>query len=120
MRFLLAAALLLPFTASAAEYKCVSSGRIEKGGSTWGAYAAAGSDWRIEKSSSTIGYAKTAGSDWRIETSGSSTIGYLKGDRLESSGSSTIGTKADAVKFADDCPVEIAAALWILNREGKL
>lgn len=111
--------LALPSTALAGDYTCTSN-RIEKGGSTWGAYVDTGGDWRIEKSSSTIGYAKKANSDWRIETSGGSTLGYLKSDRIESSGGSTIGSLSDARSFANNCSDAVAVALWILNKEGKL
>jgi len=117
---LLALALSTTIPALAAEFTCVVSGqRIERSGSTVGAWRAQGSDWRIEKSSSTVGYAKKAGSDWRLETSGASTIGYLKGTRIESSGGSTVGSLSDATSFAAGCPNEVAVALWLLRREGK-
>ena len=104
----------------AAEYKCASN-RIEKSGSTYGSYKSSGSDWSIEKGSSTVGYAKKQGSDWRIENSGSSTIGYFRaGSRIESSGSSSLGVLRDAQRFAKGCPSEVAVALWLLKREGKL
>jgi hypothetical protein len=104
--------------AVAADYQCKGD-RIEKSGSTWGYAKDSNGDYRIEKGGSSIGWAKKAGSDWRIETFGGSTLGWLKSGRIESAGGSTI-TSIDTAKSFCDCPEPIAAALYILNREGRL
>lgn len=117
-----AAALLvagLATSAAAADFKCKGE-RIEKGSSTWGKAVSAGSDYRIEKGSSTIGWAKKRSSKWAIESSGSSTLGWLNGSRIEKTNSATWASLSDAQRMVADCPDAVAAALWVLQKSGKL
>ena len=101
LRMLITAGSLLFSSAALAEdYKCVSGERIEKGSSTWGK-------------------AVSANGDWRIETSGGSTIGWLKGNHIESAGGSTRASLSDAKSLAA-CSDAVAAALWVLEHEGRL
>jgi hypothetical protein len=116
---LIAGSLLVSNAALAEDYKCVSGERIEKGSSTWGKAVSANGDWRIEKGSSTVGWARKANGDWRIETAGGSTIGWLKGSRIESAGGSTRASLSDAKSLAS-CSDAVAAALWVLQHEGRL
>ena len=105
--------------AGADEYKCKGE-RIGKGSSTWGYARKAGSDYRIEKGSSSIGWAKKRSSKWQIETFGSSTLGWLVGDRIEKPNGSTWARLSDAKRMVKDCPDAVAAALWVLGKSGKL
>lgn len=101
------------------EYKCKGE-RIEKGSSTWGYARHSGSDYRIEKGSSSIGWAKKRSSKWAIETFGGSTLGWLVGSRIEKPNGSTWAQLSDAKRMVHDCSDAVAAALWVLNKHGKL
>lgn len=110
--------LALAAPAAAQDYKCVGE-RIEKGSSTWGGVRSSGSDFRIEKGSSSIAWVRQAGSDWRIETFAGNTIGWLKSGRIEKPNGSTWTQLSDATRLCG-CADPIAAAMWILNQNGKL
>jgi hypothetical protein len=113
---------LLAFAVSgilyAAEYR-MSGDRIEKGSSTWGYARQSGDDYRIEKGSSTVGYAKKRNSKWSIEDTGSNTLGWLNGNNIETAGGSSWASLSEAKSFCDG-PDPVAAAMWVLNKKGKL
>src|SRR5579885_1106414 len=111
--------LAISVPAFAEEYKCASGERIEKGSSTWGYARSANGDYRIEKGSLTRGWARRANGDLRIETAGGSTLGWLKGGRIEHAGGSSWASLSDARSLAA-CEGPVAAALWVLQQEGKL
>ena len=100
------------------DFKCKGE-RIEKGSSTWGYAKKSGSDYRIEKGSSSIGWAKKRSSKWQIETFGSSTLGWLVGDRIEKPNGSTWARLSDAKRMVEGCPDAVAAVLWVLKKSGK-
>jgi hypothetical protein len=112
-------ALVAPAASAGGDYTCKGE-RIEQGSSTWGYARSAGSDYRIEKGSSSIAFARQRGSKWAIETFGSSTLGWLTGDRIEKPNGSTWGHLSDAKDMVKDCPDAVAAALWVLARTGRL
>ena len=115
---LILCALAAPASADG-EYKCKGE-RIEKGSWTWGYARASGSDYRIEKGSSSIGWAKKRSSKWAIETFGSTTLGWLVGSRIEKPNGSTWAQLSAAKRLVHNCPDAVAAALWVLNKHGKL
>ncbi|HEX7715580.1 MAG TPA: hypothetical protein VF531_16290 [Bacillota bacterium] len=102
----------------AADYKCIGD-RIEKSGSTWGYAKISGSDYRIEKGSSTIAFVKSRSGKWAIEDAGNNTLGWLNGSSIETTNGSTWASLSDAKSFCDG-PDPVAAAMWVLNKTGKL
>ena len=111
-------ALAVPAIVYAADFKCIGD-RIEKNGSTWGYAKMSGSDYRIEKGSSSIAFVKNRNGKWAIEDLGSNTIGWLNGSRIETSNGSIWGSLSDAKSLCDG-PDQVAAAIWALNKLGKL
>jgi hypothetical protein len=108
-----------PADASSPVYVCKGE-RIEKGTSTWGYARPAGSDIRIETTSESRGFARSRSSDkWAIESFGGSTLGYRVGSRIEKSNGETWTTVEEARRFAE-CDDTVAAALWVLDKNGKL
>lgn len=102
--------------ASAADYKCKGDS-VEKSGSTQYKVKTSGSDYTIEKSGSTKGHAKKSGSKYTIEASGS-TLATVENGKIYKSGS-TWASVGDAQRIYD-CPDVVAAALWVLEKTGKL
>ncbi len=100
------------------EYKC-NGERIEKNGSSWGYAVISGSDYRIEKGNSTIAYLKRRDGKWAVEDLGGSTIGYLNGSNIETGTGNSWGSLSDAKSLCDG-PDQVAAAIWVLNKLGKL
>ena len=103
----------------AAEYQCIGE-RIERNGSTWGYARASGSDYRIEKGSSTVAFVKQkGGGKWMIEDQGNNTIGWLDGSSIEKVNGSSWASLSDAKSLCGG-PDPVAAAIWVLNQNGKL
>ena len=115
---LLVFALAVSGIVYAADYKCIGD-RIEKSGSTWGYAKTSGSDYRIEKGSSTIAFVKNRSGKWAIEDAGNNTLGWLNGSSVETTNGSTWTGLSEAKSFCDG-PDPIAAAIWILGKNGKL
>jgi hypothetical protein len=115
---LLVLALAVSGIVYAADYKCIGD-RIEKSGSTWGYAKASGSDYRIEKGSSTIAFVKNRSGKWAIEDAGNNTLGWLNGSSIEKVNGSTWTSLSNAKSFCDG-PDPVAAAIWVLNQNGKL
>ncbi len=107
---------LVAAPALAADYKC-NNGRVEKSGSTKYTYRESSSEIVIEKSGSTKGKAVKRGSKWYVEVSGSTQATFENG-RIEKSGSSW--AKVDEAQRTWDCNADVAATLWVLDRQGKL
>jgi hypothetical protein len=103
-------------SALAADYKC-NNGRVEKSGSTQYTYKESSSEIVIEKSGSTKGKAVKRGSKWYVEVSGSTQATFENG-RIEKSGSSW--AKVDEAQRTWDCNADVAATLWVLEKQGKL
>lgn len=115
---LLVLTLIVTGVAYAADYKCIGE-RIEKSGSTWGYAKKSGSDYRIEKGSYTIAFVKNRSGKWAIEDAGSNTLGWLNGSSIEKVNGSTWTSLSNARSFCDG-PDPVAAAMWVLNQNGKL
>lgn len=111
--------VLAPSAWASPTYQCRGE-RIEKGSSTWGFARSTGSDFRIEKGSSTIGWAKKRSSKFALESAGGSTIGWLAGSRIEKPNGATWVQLSEAIQLVKGCPDAVAAALWVLNQQGKL
>lgn len=112
----LATAALFAFPAAAADYKC-SGDRVEKGGSTQYTVRHSGSDLAIEKGGSTKGNLVKRGSKYHVEVGGS-TKATVENGKIEKGGSSW-ATVSDAQRIYD-CPDLVAAALYVLAKEGQL
>lgn len=102
--------------AAAADYRCKGDS-VEKSGSTKYKVRWSGSDFTIEKSGSTKGKAKKSGSKYVVEVSGS-TKATIENGKIYKSGS-TWASVSDA-KSKYDCPDNVAATLWVLDKLGKL
>ncbi len=111
-----ATGMLIGATASASEFQCKGDS-VEKSGSTHYKIRSSGADYTIEKSGSTKGYAKKSGDKYVIEASGS-TLATVEGGKIYKSGS-TWASVSDAQRVYD-CPDAVAAALWVLEKMGKL
>lgn len=111
---LLAAVSAVP--ALAADYKC-NGERVEKGGSTQYVVKTSGSDYTVEKGGSTQGKAVKRNSKLYVEVGGS-TVATIENGKIEKGGSSW-ATVSDAQRIYD-CPGDIAATLWVLDKAGKL
>ena len=55
-----------------------------------------------------------------IRTSRRSTLGWLTRSRIEKPNGSTWAQLSEAKRFAENCSAAVAAALWVLNKSGKL
>lgn len=108
--------MLTAAPALAADYKCKGDA-VEKSGSTVYRVRTSGSDYTIEKSGSTKGRAVKSGSKYSIEASGS-TLATVENGKIYKSGS-TWASVSDAQRVYD-CPDVVAAALWVLEKSGKL
>ena len=113
---LVVGSLLTAGSAFAADYKCKGDS-VEKSGSTIYPVRTSGSDYTIEKSGSTKGKAVKSGSKYSVEASGS-TLATVENGKIYKSGS-TWASVSDAQRVYD-CPDVVAAALWVLEKSGKL
>jgi hypothetical protein len=113
---LVVGSVLTAGSALAADYKCKGEA-VEKSGSTVYRVRNSGSDYTIEKSGSTKGKAVKSGSKYSVEASGS-TLATVENGKIYKSGS-TWASVSDAQRVYD-CPDVVAAALWVLEKSGKL
>lgn len=102
--------------AFAADYRCKGDS-VEKSGSTQYKIRHSGSDFTVEKSGSTKGKARKSGSKYYVEVSGS-TKATIENGKIYKSGS-TWASISDA-KRKYDCPDNVAATLWVLDKIGAL
>ncbi|QRK11641.1 hypothetical protein JQX13_17145 [Archangium violaceum] len=116
MSILLAALLLAPAPALAADYKCHGN-RVEKSGSTQYTVRTSGADITIEKGGGTRGRAVKRGGGHAVEVGGS-TQATIENGRIYKGGS-TWATVSDAQRVYD-CPDIVAATLWVLAQKGQL
>ncbi|MCU0701524.1 MAG: hypothetical protein MUC96_33855 [Myxococcaceae bacterium] len=115
----LVAALAVAFAvpAVAADFKCASGSRVEKGGSTQYTYKESSSEIRVEKGGSTKGVAVKRGSKWYVEIGGSTQATFENG-KIEKGGSSWASVSEAQRQF--DCNADVAATLWVLMQKGAL
>lgn len=115
---LTAAVIMNPAVMYAADFKCIGE-RIEKSGSTWGTFKESGSEYRIEKSGYTIARVINRSGKWAVEDTGSNTLAWINGSRIEKQNGSSWADLSDAKSFCDG-PDQVAAAMWVLSKLGKL
>ena len=102
--------------AMAADYKC-SNGKVKKGASTKYTYQWSGTKLTIKKSGITKGYAEKSGKGYSVKVKGI-TKAKIEGEKIKDKGRTW--EKVSKVQKTYDCPDEIAATLWVLDKIGAL
>jgi hypothetical protein len=102
--------------ATAADYEC-SNGKIKKGASTKYTYQWSGAKLTIKKSGSTKGYAQKSGKGYAVKVKGI-TKAKIEGGKIKDKGRTW--EKVSEAQKTYDCPDEIAATLWVLDKVGAL
>ena len=107
---------LMSVSGYAAQFQCKGDYVTQSGSSKY-KVKHSGNTIYIEKSGSTRGKAVLRGSKYYVEVSGSTKATFENG-KIYKSGSTW--AKVSDAKQKYDCPDDVAATLWVLDRVGRL